>query len=169
MHFKFSGDGVNFPFHQDSIFRKPDSSYKNLYHSFVQTALAVDPATEENGCIIFFPRSHLAQKSLLSYRGEIADFNENNKEKLSELGESFSCVMNPGDLAIWNPFMVHGSHPNTSKISRRMYINGFVKSETSDRGMEISKNGKIQPLDLVSDLKWDEFESYAQYEEDESK
>ena len=42
MHWKNPGDGVSFQMHQDCTFRKPDSSYRNLYASFVQTGIAVE-------------------------------------------------------------------------------------------------------------------------------
>jgi Phytanoyl-CoA dioxygenase (PhyH) len=59
MHWKNPGDGVSFQMHQDCTFRKPDAAYRDLYHSFLQTGIAVDPSTEENGCLQLVPTSHL--------------------------------------------------------------------------------------------------------------
>ena len=65
MHYKNPGDGVSFQMHQDCTFRKPDSAYRDLYHTFLQTAIAVDPSTEKNGCLQLVPTSHLEKKALL--------------------------------------------------------------------------------------------------------
>ena len=35
--------GASFQMHQDCTFRKPDAAYRNLFRSFMQTAIAVDP------------------------------------------------------------------------------------------------------------------------------
>ena len=36
--------------------------------------------------------------------------------------------LEPGDLALWSPFLVHGSGSNSSDHRRRFYINGYVRA-----------------------------------------
>ncbi len=43
-------------------------------------------------------------------------------------------VLDPGDIALWNPYLVHGSGKNTSSHQRRLYINGYVRAQDCDRG-----------------------------------
>ena len=40
----------------------------------------------------------------------------------------------PGDLALWSPYLVHGSGVNHSGHQRRLYINGYVRADDCDRG-----------------------------------
>jgi ectoine hydroxylase-related dioxygenase (phytanoyl-CoA dioxygenase family) len=34
--------------------------------------------------------------------------------------------MQPGDVAFFSPYAIHGSQPNNSKGPRRVFINGFA-------------------------------------------
>ena len=36
--------------------------------------------------------------------------------------------LQPGDVALWHLYTVHGSGPNRSATDRRLYINGYVKA-----------------------------------------
>src|SRR3989344_9628826 len=45
VHWKAPGSLGDFAWHQDSRFRKPESVYRNLGTSYVQTGLAIDPHT----------------------------------------------------------------------------------------------------------------------------
>jgi hypothetical protein len=55
-------------------------------------------------------------------------------------------VLEPGDLALWSPFLVHGSGPNRSTIDRRFYLNGYVIADNCDRGVLAFRDGDPQPL-----------------------
>src|SRR5690349_21274209 len=59
VHWKVPGSLGDFAWHQDSRSRRPESAYRNLATSYVQTGLAIDPHRPESGCIRFIPRSHL--------------------------------------------------------------------------------------------------------------
>ena len=57
-------------------------------------------------------------------------------------------VMEPGDLALWGPFTVHGGGINTtSDNARRLYINGYAKASDTDRGEPTLEDGRPLPLD----------------------
>jgi ectoine hydroxylase-related dioxygenase (phytanoyl-CoA dioxygenase family) len=52
------------------------------------------------------------------------------------------CSLDPGDVALWNLYTVHGSGPNNSTGDRRTYIHGYVKAENCDRGEWAFRCGK---------------------------
>jgi phytanoyl-CoA hydroxylase len=155
MHFKNPGDEVSFQMHQDCAFRKPDAAYRDLYAGFLQTAIAVDPATEENGCLQMVPFSHREKKTLLEGGYEGWDANGANRRVLERLAPAEPGLMDPGDVMIWNPFTIHGSQPNRSARSRRVYINGFARSEASDHGVHTTVAGRVVPLRWGPETRWD--------------
>jgi hypothetical protein len=137
VHWKAPGSLGDFAWHQDSRFRNPPSAYRNLATSYVQTGLAIDPHTPESGCMRFIPRSHL--------RGDLGmDCSKKalgtamTEDALEEVGlsedDAADLLLEPGDLALWSPFLVHGSGKNSSDHRRRLYINGYVRAEDCDRG-----------------------------------
>lgn len=155
MHWKNPGDEVSFQMHQDCTFRKPDAAYRNLFRSFLQTAIAVDPCTEANGCLQLVPRSHREAKALLAggYEGWAA--NAANRAVLERFAPAVPALLDPGDVVIWNPFTIHGSRPNRSCGSRRLYINGFARAADCDHGIRVTVGGKVLPLDWGPGTRWD--------------
>jgi hypothetical protein len=57
-----------------------------------------------------------------------------------------SVDLEPGDVAMWNLFTVHGSGRNTSQIDRRFYLNGYVRADKCDRGEWAFRDGQPCPL-----------------------
>ena len=149
VHWKAPGALGDFAWHQDSRFRRPASAYRNLATSYVQTGLAIDPHTPESGCMRIIPRSHLrgdldmdcTQKALGSAMTEDAlaavGFSE---------GDAIDLLLEPGDLALWSPYLVHGSGKNRSAHRRRLYINGYVRAADCDRGEWAFRNGGPVPF-----------------------
>ena len=149
VHWKVPGTLGDFAWHQDSRFRRPPSAYRNLGSSYVQTGLAIDPHKPESGCMRFIPRSHL--------RGDL-DMDCSKKamgtamadEVLGAVGLSSSEVvqvqLEPGDLALWSPYLVHGSGRNRSTHKRRLYINGYVRAADCDRGEWAFRDGDPVPF-----------------------
>ena len=52
----------------------------------------------------------------------------------------------PGDLALWNPYLVHASGTNRSTHRRRLYINGYVRARDCDRGEWAFRDGEPVPF-----------------------
>ena len=120
-HFKLPDDGVDFPWHQDSQHRRygTDLWTDTLGNgSFVQIFLAVDPATEENGCLYAFPGSHT--------RGHLGLHDKSLEQVGVEESEAVAVTLNPGDIAVFGPYLIHGSSANQSKSPRRALINGYA-------------------------------------------
>ena len=55
-------------------------------------------------------------------------------------------LLEPGDVALWGLFTVHGSGPNRSTIDRRVYLNGYVAAAHCDRGEWTFRDGEPCPL-----------------------
>jgi hypothetical protein len=55
-------------------------------------------------------------------------------------------VLEPGDLALWNPYLVHASGLNSSSHRRRLYINGYIRADDCDRGEWAFRDGEPVPF-----------------------
>ncbi len=149
LHWKEPGGRGDFAWHQDSRFRRPESAYRNLGSSYVQTGLAIDPHTPESGCMTFIPGSHLRGDLDLDTTVEVLGTSMSDAVLLSaDLSpeDAVPVVLEPGDLALWSPYLVHGSGANRSTHRRRLYINGYVRAEDCDRGEWAFRGGRPVPL-----------------------
>jgi len=155
VHWKARGSLGDFAWHQDSRSRRPASVYRNLGNSYVQTGLAIDPHGPESGGMRFIPGSHV--------RGDL-DMDCSKKalgtplldEALQAVGlsagDAVDLVLEPGDLALWSPYLVHGSGHNRSGHRRRFYINGYVRAGDCDRGEWAFRDGRPVPFGPVPAL-----------------
>ena len=121
-HFKLPGDGVVFEWHQDSVHRRygtPLWTDVTGRGSFVELATALDPVRADNGPLRFVPRSHLA----------------GHLDPLPEVDETAAVTpeLDPGDVVLFGPYVVHGSGANLSDRPRRMFLNGFAHPEANRR------------------------------------
>jgi ectoine hydroxylase-related dioxygenase (phytanoyl-CoA dioxygenase family) len=149
VHWKAPGSLGDFAWHQDSRFRRPATAFRNLATAYVQTGLAIDPHTPESGCMRIIPRSHL--------RGDL-DMDCSKKamgaamtdDALEAVGlseaDAIDLLLEPGDLALWSPYLVHGSGKNRSDHKRRLYINGYVRASDCDRGEWAFRDGQPVPF-----------------------
>jgi len=149
LHWKAPGSLGDFAWHQDSRSRRPASAYRNLASSYVQTGLAIDPHEPEAGGMRFIPGSHR--------RGDLGmDCSKKalgtplQEEALNAVGlssfDAVDLVLEPGDLALWSPYLVHGSGTNRSDHKRRFYLNGYVRAEDCDRGEWAFRDGRPVPF-----------------------
>jgi ectoine hydroxylase-related dioxygenase (phytanoyl-CoA dioxygenase family) len=149
VHWKAPGALGDFAWHQDSRSRRPASAFRDLATAYVQTGLAIDPHRPESGCMRFIPRSHLrgdlgmdcSTKALGTAPTDAA---------LEAVGLSASdaidLLLEPGDLALWSPYLVHCSGTNRSSHKRRFYINGYVRAADCDRGEWAFRGGRPVPF-----------------------
>ncbi len=149
VHWKAPGSLGDFAWHQDSRSRRPARAFRNLGTAYVQTGLAVDPHGPDSGGMRFIPRSHLrgdlgmdcSKKALGTPPSDAA---------LEQVGlsadEVVDLVLEPGDLALWSPYLVHCSGTNRSDHKRRFYINGYVRAADCDRGEWAFRKGRPVPF-----------------------
>jgi ectoine hydroxylase-related dioxygenase (phytanoyl-CoA dioxygenase family) len=144
VHWKAPGSLGDFAWHQDSRFRRPASAYRNLATAYVQTGLAIDSHTRESGCMRLIPRSHLAGDLAID-SSELVLGTAMKDEPLQAVGlsagDAVELLLEPGDLALWSPYLVHGSGTNSSDHKRRLYINGYVRASDCDRGEWAFRSG----------------------------
>ena len=149
VHWKVPGSLGDFAWHQDSRFRRPAAAYRNLATAYVQTGLAIDPHTPESGCMRFIAGSHL-HGDLGMNSSELVLGTAMNDQALAQIGLSeeyaIDLLLEPGDLALWSPYLVHGSGKNRSDHQRRLYINGYVRAGDCDRGEWAFRNGCPVPF-----------------------
>lgn len=146
MHWKPPGAAQSsFGFHQDIWFRRPREAYRNPATAFVQSGIAVDPQSAANGAMTFCPGSHLLGELSIDDHGRVMD-RDMSPADLKQFGlseaDTITLDMNPGDVAIWNLYTVHGSGINGSTGDRRFYLNGYVAAADCDRGEWAFENGQ---------------------------
>ena len=146
MHWKPPGaTSAEFAYHQDIRFRRPRTAYREPRTAYVQTGIAVDAHRLDNGAMTFCPESHRLDELALGTAGPILD-SAMAAEDLVRVGLDPARVepllLEPGDVALWNLFTVHGSGPNRSTTDRRLYINGYVAAAQCDRGEWTFRDGQ---------------------------
>ena len=120
-HFKLPGDGVGFPWHQDSTHRRCGTSEwtdVNGRGSYVQTLTALDDIGEDNGPLFFIPGSHARGHLDLPADGSLPSW--------LDAATAVPAIMRAGSVLLFGPYSIHGSQPNTSTRPRRTFINGFA-------------------------------------------
>ena len=149
IHWKAPGPSSEFAWHQDSRFRLPAPAFRNLASSYVQTGLAIDAHRPVSGCLRFIPGSHLRGALALDCSERV--LGSAMKEKALE-SVGLSCavavdlLLDPGDLALWSPYLVHASGENRARHQRRFYINGYVRARDCDRGEWAFRGGRPVPF-----------------------
>ena len=171
MHWKVPGTGYTWGFHQDVRSRKPDHCFRELATSYVQTGLAIDRHWPGNGAMQVIPYSH--RRGDLRIDGGASHHDGTRAESVASVGinprEAVSVEMEPGDVALWGPFMIHGGGINsTADNFRRLYINGYVKADNCDRGQPVLDHGKPVPLTIPALIQYENLYSnpHPHYPED---
>jgi ectoine hydroxylase-related dioxygenase (phytanoyl-CoA dioxygenase family) len=146
MHWKPPGAAQNsFGYHQDIWFRRPRAAYRNTARGYIQTGIAIDPHSQANGAMIFCRGSHRRGELSLAGDGRIME-RDMTPEDLARIGiaeeDTVVLELEPGDVAFWTLYTVHGSGPNTSAIDRRVYLNGYVAAADCDRGEWAFRGGQ---------------------------
>jgi hypothetical protein len=126
-HFKRPGDGVAFPWHQDSAHRRYGTE---LWRdpvgdgAFVQSLVALDPVHPASGGLAMVPGSH--RLGHLGVRPEVVPEDWGG-------GAPAFLELAPGDVAWWSAFLVHGSAANAGSRARRVFVNGYARPGANRR------------------------------------
>lgn len=155
LHWKLPHSRGDFAWHQDSRFRRPAEAYRNLGTSYVQTGLAIDPHNPHTGGMRFIPGSHTQGPVDLDTTTEVLG-QAPQDAALEAAGidpaSQIDLMLEPGDVAMWNPYLVHASGLNSSNHLRRLYINGYVRAEDCDRGEWAFRDGQPVPIATTPSL-----------------
>jgi ectoine hydroxylase-related dioxygenase (phytanoyl-CoA dioxygenase family) len=123
---KPSGDGRRVPWHEDSAY------WKGILDPMeaVTVWLAIDPSTNENGCMCVVPSSHATQQSGFSdYQNvgaEQAVFSTEIVRPQQRAEHSVPIELQPNQASLHDARLIHGSAPNTSTIRRCGFTMRFV-------------------------------------------
>jgi ectoine hydroxylase-related dioxygenase (phytanoyl-CoA dioxygenase family) len=117
--FKPAGSGAATPWHQDEAYWDPELQYKS-----VSVWMPLQPATLENGCLWFMPRSH--EWEILPHRSIGGDVRIHGLEVVdsSVFRDPVPCPLPPGGITIHLNRTAHYAGANTSDIPRRALILG---------------------------------------------
>ena len=146
MHWKPPGAAmVEFGYHQDIRSRRPRSAYRDPTGSYIQTGIAIDPHRIDNGAMTVWEGSHHLGELPLAKTGRVMN-RALSEDDIASFGLDPAMrrdlLLEPGDVAFWHLYLVHGSGPNTSTIDRRFYLNGYVSAANCDRGEWAFRDGK---------------------------
>jgi hypothetical protein len=136
---------VDYNFHQDVRFRRPRSAFRDIESGYVQTAIAVDPHRRANGAVRFVPGSHRLGEIVALGEGAVLGEGRGDAALRAAGIDPASLVdlaLDPGDVAMWHPFAVHGSGPSAGGDERRFYLNSYVRADSCDRGEWAFRDGK---------------------------
>lgn len=150
LHWKPPGAAMtDFGLHQDITFRRPREAYRNAGETYVQTGIAIDPHRRDNGALLVYPGSHRLGELPLRREGRVLD-TPLVADDLARVGLDpaglIPIELDPGDVALWHLYTVHGSGANRSAIDRRFYINGYVRADNCDVGRRAFRRGQPVPL-----------------------
>ena len=152
LHWKPPGSSFTVAFHRDRVNRErgQGAAIRNLPDSYIQTGLAVDPMTMENGPLILMSGSHKSPELLPPPETVYSD-DGIDTAALVEAGYSADSIvelqLEPGDVAFWGPDTVHGSGPNRHEsMDRCFYVNGYARASDCFMGYWAWINGEPVPL-----------------------
>ena len=153
IHWKHPGGKYTFyRYHQDVRFRQRPDLMSNLDRGYVTTGLAVNRQGAHNGGLRVFANSH--KRGYLGLAEDAPYIMVGNPDQDAELRQAgldpasvIQLEMEPGDLAIWTLYTVHGSGPNTSRDDRILMLNSYMHAADSpERGEWAFRDGRSVPL-----------------------
>ena len=110
---KGAGTGASFAWHQDG-------AYVGFDHlPYLTVWIALDDATEENGCVYLLPRDLEAEPGLDPH-----EWQEESNELNGYTGDSAGCPMTcrAGTIVAFSSLTLHRSGENTTSKPRRAYV-----------------------------------------------
>jgi phytanoyl-CoA hydroxylase len=119
------GDGMPVLWHQDG-------SYWPLEPMEVVTLwLAASESTPENGCMRVIPGTQHAGLQEMKRREDVKNvLNSGMDESLVDASKAVDIVMNPGDVSVHHPNIIHGSNANTSNAWRKGLTIRYIPTTT---------------------------------------
>jgi ectoine hydroxylase-related dioxygenase (phytanoyl-CoA dioxygenase family) len=139
LHAKYPNDGLEFEPHQDSEHRRygtPEWRDVDGRGSYVQTVVAIDDSTLDNGPLVFYPRS-----------GQQGHLDPATVRRHFQDRPGVPALLKAGSAAFFGPYVVHRSAENRGQAPRRIAINGFALPGANSRTYFGSGTGV--PIDLL--------------------
>jgi ectoine hydroxylase-related dioxygenase (phytanoyl-CoA dioxygenase family) len=119
------------PYDGQAVLWHQDGAYWNLTPMEALTLwCAIDPSTPENGCLKVIPGTHKLPLQKLKLRNDVPNMLYSSADYEVDTSTAIDLVLNPGDVSIHNPFIIHGSLGNKSAHRRCGLDMGFIKTST---------------------------------------
>src|SRR6185312_2115624 len=115
-----------------------DATYWGLTENIGATAwLAFTPSMRANGCMRIIPGSHLCPLAHVetSDRNNMLPAREAVGEVVDE-GRAVDVELQPGEMSLHHPMLVHGSEPNMSGERRVGFAIRYISARVAQRGSE---------------------------------
>lgn len=94
--------------------------------------VAVDESTRENGCLRIIPGTHTLPLQKILLRNDMPNMLSSQVDyNLFDESEAVDIILEPGDVSVHHPHVIHGSEANTSSKRRCGLDLGFMSTQTS--------------------------------------
>lgn len=123
---KPKGNGKRVPWHEDSSYWKGMLDPMEV----VTLWLAIDPSTEENGCMKVIPRTFAGNSETVPVDLATNVFNTEIKKSLFDASKAVSCILEPNHASLHDGRLIHGSEPNLSSKRRCGYTMRYTSTRT---------------------------------------
>ncbi|MAQ80090.1 MAG: phytanoyl-CoA dioxygenase family protein [Pseudomonadota bacterium] len=125
---KPANSGQIIPWHQDALHWPIEPK------ATTTVWIAIDECTKENGCLRFIPGSHRSQMPHIETSNLDEGKNAAVKLVLDQATVSENCardiLLEPGQMAIFDTWLVHGSKPNHSKNRRAAFVLRYMPASS---------------------------------------
>jgi len=120
------------PFDGQAVLWHQDGSYWPLEPMEVVTLwLAVDRADPENGCMRVIPGTHtLDLKAMDAHRDEVSVLGSGISDEHVDESKAVDLILEPGDVSVHNPNIIHGSNANHSPRRRAGLTIRYIPTST---------------------------------------
>jgi ectoine hydroxylase-related dioxygenase (phytanoyl-CoA dioxygenase family) len=120
------------PFDGQAVLWHQDGSYWPLDPMEVVTLwLSVDHSDPENGCMRVIPRTQTLDLQELETRTDVPNVLESAiKEGVVDESQAVDIILNPGDVSVHHPNIIHGSNANTSPRRRAGLTIRYIPTTT---------------------------------------
>lgn len=152
LHWKAPGGKYTYyRMHQDVRFRQRPDLFANLDRYSLNVGLALNRQDASNGALKVVAGHHKRGYLGLAEDDGIMVGDTEQGSELKAVGvdpsEVIQLEMEPGDLALWTLYTIHGSGPNVSNEPRILLIDNYVRAEDSpERGEWAFRDGRSVPL-----------------------
>ena len=148
-YFRLPGDGDQFEWHRDTLFRIPVEDFPGIEENYLQTAVMLDPVGEDSGAVEYVLGSHKWPDKDDPLLPRDADTPGKLRLFTRSKYQGKKMVANAGDLMIWSVAIIHGSDRNNTNTARMVYMNGFAADHASKYFPDYLKEGEIvENLDI---------------------
>lgn len=145
------------------ICKRPYDGYAVLWHQdaaywmldpleAITIWLALDESNSERGCLRMLSGSHKLPLQKIQTRSDVPNMLASSIEDLDVIDESqvVDVILQPGDVSIHHPLLIHGSNSNTSPYRRCGLDIGFMRASTkiTNTGLYLNPilaSGKADP------------------------